>query len=792
MDDYLGEKKMVLMKKWQSLLKTLKLSNSSLIRRFIVSYAIILVIPLVITGVFIFSSITGMMSREIQDSTLNNIFQARDIIDMRLRELNHTAVNLLQNPVILPIINAQDIERLNEYNYYCLVRELKNYRYTNAFFDDIYIYFRNSDTIVGSDGKYRMSLFYGQAFRYQRTSWSELKTVLDNVSETLIKPVETVYIDNTPKQLLTYLMPIPINDTKFKETLMITVDASSINKIIRNVLGENKGQVRVFDQTGRLIALADNENTLTEDDLKPLLQHKLPVYEKEVKGRRQMVFNLKSTQTGWSYLAVLPSDQILIRVNRMKQMSIFILMISMIIGGCLIYYFSYWNFDPIKQICETISAFDKTPRARTEPQNELDIIGTVLKTTIAKNIDLEKRLQEQLPVIKADFLRSLLKGGYVEMSSVNKMCEFLKLGYLKGPFAVMVFAIDDSDEFAGQNPESPGGLYKFSLANVVEELCREIGAGYAVNIDGGDIALIIDFCGNDFDQFERMETLGVHAIELFEKHFDFTLTVGVGRVYNQVTDIVKSQVDANTAVEYKMVMGKNKVIIYDSIGSTKKDRLYYPLQSEAIIFNALKNGDFNVIRKVLTATIENIMKEPVDIIVARCIYFEIVNTAMKALTELELEDYTEIMAEGSILPNLLRCQTLSELYEQVVTFYKTICDRIKSTKVTKELTFQNCLLEYVKTNFADPNLSLILLAKKFKLTPTYLSRFFKKKTQYNFVEYLHRLRLKKAKQLLEDTDKNIAEIAVEIGYFDSHSLIRAFKKYESITPGKFREVKASS
>lgn len=781
--------KMVIFKKWIDLFKNFRLKNLSFIRRFIISYTIILVIPLSLTGVFLFSSITNMMTREIQDFTLRNIFQASDIIDMRLRELNHTAINLLQNPVILPLINSQDLNKLNEYDFYSLMRELRNYRYTNVLFDDIYIYFRNTDIIVGSGGKYQMSSFYKQAFRYRQTSLLELKTLLDNVSETLIKPVETVYIDNASKQILTYIMPIPGNGVDFKGTLVITVDASSLNRIIRNILGDNKGQVRVVDEKDRIIALAENEVSLADYDVKALLRQQSTIRERQIDGKKQMVFHQRSTQTGWSYLAVLPSNQILIRVTRMKLMSLLILIISMLIGGYLIYYFSYWNFNPIKHIFETISEFERPPLIQEEPQNELDIIETVMKTTLARNTDLEKCLKEQLPVIRADFLLSLLRGSYNDVNSIYKMCDFLKIKCLKGPFSVMEFVIDDYAEFIGHSLDSTGKLFEFSLVNVVEEICQDIGNGYAVNIADGKVALIIDFGNDNRNCIERMESIGERTIQFSERHFDFSLTIGIGRVYNKVTDIVKSYIDANTAVEYKMIMGKNKVIVYENIMITKRDRLYYPLQNETAIFNALKIGDYGAIRKVLTATIDNIKKEALDISIIRCIYFEIVNTAMKTLTELELDDYTEIIVQEDILPNLLRCETLNELYEQVVGFYKTICDKIQFTNATKELTFQTRLLDYIKNNYNDQNLSLAQLSEKFKVSSTYLSRFFSRRTQYNFVEYLHRIRLKKAKQLLENTNKNVSDIAIEVGYTDSHSLIRAFKKYENITPGKFREMK---
>jgi two-component system response regulator YesN len=54
------------------------------------------------------------------------------------------------------------------------------------------------------------------------------------------------------------------------------------------------------------------------------------------------------------------------------------------------------------------------------------------------------------------------------------------------------------------------------------------------------------------------------------------------------------------------------------------------------------------------------------------------------------------------------------------------------------------------------------------------------------VEYIAKLRLSHAKRLLLETSLKIDDIAEKVGYLGRNSFIRIFKKYEGITPGKFR------
>ena len=78
------------------------------------------------------------------------------------------------------------------------------------------------------------------------------------------------------------------------------------------------------------------------------------------------------------------------------------------------------------------------------------------------------------------------------------------------------------------------------------------------------------------------------------------------------------------------------------------------------------------------------------------------------------------------------------------------------------------------------------------LSPKYLSRLFLKKTGKSFLKYKMQLKLSKAESLLKETDLDINSIAYKIGYQNSESFMKAFKKDKGLTPSEFREVCSNS
>lgn len=94
--------------------------------------------------------------------------------------------------------------------------------------------------------------------------------------------------------------------------------------------------------------------------------------------------------------------------------------------------------------------------------------------------------------------------------------------------------------------------------------------------------------------------------------------------------------------------------------------------------------------------------------------------------------------------------------------------------------------EYMQKKFAEPEISLEVVAAEIGLTTTYFSSLFKKETGETFVEYLTRLRLEEAMRMLEETDEKIYSVAEKTGYPDAGYFSYIFKKKYGISPIQYR------
>ena len=95
------------------------------------------------------------------------------------------------------------------------------------------------------------------------------------------------------------------------------------------------------------------------------------------------------------------------------------------------------------------------------------------------------------------------------------------------------------------------------------------------------------------------------------------------------------------------------------------------------------------------------------------------------------------------------------------------------------------ITEWINTHYAK-QISLNTVAYEFNYTKEYLARYFKKHMGMSMQEYINKIKISKAREMLIQSDKNIKEIASELGFSDDKYFHRLFKQYEKITPREYR------
>lgn len=110
----------------------------------------------------------------------------------------------------------------------------------------------------------------------------------------------------------------------------------------------------------------------------------------------------------------------------------------------------------------------------------------------------------------------------------------------------------------------------------------------------------------------------------------------------------------------------------------------------------------------------------------------------------------------------------------------------ENVKNFDEQTTIKYLREYVENNYTF-DISMQEVAEDMGYSDAYFSKLFKQYFNQNFTAYLTEYRIKKAKELLTDTNNSIKDISRMVGYEDSNYYAKIFKRIVGEIPSKFRE-----
>jgi len=95
----------------------------------------------------------------------------------------------------------------------------------------------------------------------------------------------------------------------------------------------------------------------------------------------------------------------------------------------------------------------------------------------------------------------------------------------------------------------------------------------------------------------------------------------------------------------------------------------------------------------------------------------------------------------------------------------------------------NTLMKYLNENYMR-QISLETISKSIYLSPAYISKVFKEETGETPINYLIKVRLSKAREMLLEGRHSIKSVARAVGYDDAYYFSKLFKKYHNVSPSK--------
>lgn len=352
-------------------------------------------------------------------------------------------------------------------------------------------------------------------------------------------------------------------------------------------------------------------------------------------------------------------------------------------------------------------------------------------------------------------------------------------------FAVILFSLDQDEKNDPMHPVE-WRIVSFHLMQMLRRKFPKPFNFECVENEDHNLYILVNkntSFSEDDGFIEQIEDLHDRVTHIYGIH----ATVGISTVQSSIAALPSCRKEAEKARDSRWFYGLNQIISYDPMNEND-NYFQYPYEIEKGLNFALRNNQPDEAANQLMLLYNYIFETAGnDIRVCQYYYIQIFSATYRTLYEWHPILLSELRSERENLLLLLSVKTINELYTELKNLYKAVFIQLEKHRQFKHSQLVNDVILYIQENYFK-DLSIDLIAEEFRMSASHLRRLFREETSTSIKNYIDGVRISKAKYLLLETQKNLADIAQCTGFFSDQTFRRVFKKETGHLPNDYRRI----
>lgn len=623
----------------------------------------------------------------------------------------------------------------------------------SSYIEDIYLYIGNTDDIISANTTAEESLFYemyGQEVVADRGEWEQLLAGKYNQHYKVVT-------GKNDKQRLIWLWTLASHEDEQGQrrncTVVIVLNIQEYLAPIIDYQAATGNPVTVRSADGTVIFEAGNES---ED--------------------RGEVLRVVSETNGWEYMIYLDGEDFVSSYIGLFALLTTILVLVLTIIFCVVAYVVRFHFNPLKELVGYIREnYGQDPLDETSSYTYLKgAFSTLLEKQRLERLEFKKQMEK----VRGAYVLELLLGS-TELAEIGvERLREMGLEYLLKQVAVLI--IRKKTGWSSEERLNPLMVAKFFGLGVERDYSR---LGYSIFLKG-DLVTVVEAGEGDIkkiiqemqDVFSRMESKEFYAALSAVK------TVGnLDEAYNEALFTMSSMKSGDES---------SSILCYDDV--VNLDTLFFiTAEMENRLTDAAVRLDRDLLLKEMGDGWEELNNsQKNDLNSAQYLAFRQMDVILRAVRSLGFKEVCSEMANSMGL--IYRAQNkeaviklsmdmVGKLFEQLGTDEDTFSQTVK---------IKNMVNIFIEENFMDSGLTVDKVAEALGKSTSGISKLYKEATGDTILYYINYCRIQEAKKLIvqKGSKCNISQLHEIVGFTNTNTLIRVFKKYEGVTPGKYKEI----
>ncbi|MGL4911634.1 MAG: AraC family transcriptional regulator [Romboutsia sp.] len=742
----------------------LKQIKVNLWHKYILYYCIIFIIPFILLVFFVSKFTIGKVEEQFDTNIISNLNKSQETLYSQIDELGSIAIQISKDPYLSPGRMKHD--------YYSSLGEEMISRYVSSkkIIDDIVLYyFENDNKFYSSNGLYGgKDLLIRKYYKDTNISKIDLNKILNLKTSQLIS-LPNIDKDNNIKFNIYYVFPLYDYSNKQCGTVTYMLDEEQLIEILPGIDKNNNSEVYITDKNNNVIL--SNVKGLNKDFIDNKGSILDILFKDENYSTDKTKYRSKSTYLGeldLKFINIVDNKDLTVSLVGVRIKVFTFLGILLCIGLILILAISYYQYIPIRRINTTLNKKmnNKDNNIRT---NELTSIELLVKNILHQNEELINKSNFLREIDKNQVLLNLIEGININKSNENSTFIYELEEYGKCYYIVLI----KKSQLVKENKSE---IYKrMSLDNDIYKV-------FTIQIPLQDkIGLLVIHKQPNIDVKDSLKFIQSNL-----NNFKDDVYFYCGGLYDEVSKINQSYIEAMIACDYMVDNIENKHVLYRETYNYDKSSIKYPYDVEEKLVYAIKQGSKEVV--------DDSLKQIFKFINCNKYYSEQIKIYSLYLVSLIIKTASQVdfPHEGINMKDLVEYNNIRRFEENISNLVNDINEFVSSKREKVKDKFRENIFNDINESYKSHDLSLELLSQKYDYSVPYLSKIIKEETGMTFTKYIQELRFDYIKESLIKTDLPIKEIVFGAGYYDMSNFSRKFKTVMGVTPSQYREINKSS
>ncbi|NLU25717.1 MAG: response regulator [Hungateiclostridium thermocellum] len=430
--------------------------------------------------------------------------------------------------------------------------------------------------------------------------------------------------------------------------------------------------------------------------------------------------------------------------------------------------------------------------------NETVLLNT-LKSAVEDTHELEEKskeehIQHQLltgrQMLKRNFIRRLITGGFSDINSISHEASGLKLN-LELKNNIMIIMEIDNYSFLEEihSSEELDSFIKTILDITNEILLMEWGKAERFYLGDARFLLVfsVDTSLGYYNTYTRLIEI-INKIRKGIKNFlNLTACFSISRLCPSIMEFDRYYKEAEKVLQDKFYRGKDKIFTVDSVGEIKNVFITLTIEDEKNINVYLQSRNYEQISGYLSKIFDNLVKQKANHKSVQMICVELISIVNKTAKLYGLKTSDIYLNDENPYDKIKKYDNIMDIKEWLTGIYKKLISLMNAYGIDNNYSeYTKKVIEFVNKNYKK-DISLSDAAEHIGVSSSYLSKIFKEDYGKGFVEFLNMIRIQNAKTLLENGMISLKDIAYEVGFNNYHYFFRVFKNIVGVTPEKYRK-----